>query len=42
MWQELSLVKGQFIFSINFNMVEILEDRWEGKGMAIRGGELEQ
>ena len=42
MWKELSLITGPIILTGDFNMVESLDDRWEGKGQCIRGAELEE
>ena len=42
MWQELSGLQGPVILSGDFNMVEFIEDRWEGKGVTIKGSELTQ
>lgn len=40
--QELGKVKGLVIISGDFTMVESLDDRWEGKGLVIKGGEMDQ
>lgn len=40
--QELGKVKGPIIISEDFNMVESLDDRWECKGLVIKGGEMDQ
>ena len=38
-WEELSSLTGQVIIIGDFNMVEHVEDRWEGKGIVLRGQE---
>lgn len=42
MWKELRALKGAVILSRDFNMVEFRQDRWEGKGIVLKGGELEE
>lgn len=40
MWEELTKLQGSIIIFGDYNMVENCEDRWEGKGVTLKGMDL--